>query len=300
MPNCALLCRARELLGLDRAVRPGGQELPRRRVAHRLGVVVTADPLRARRVVAGNQRRQILRGRVRLAAVEIDEEELAGLERPIARGGDRDDLIVVDHLAGGGVEVRLGRDVAGLEIAVRRRVAGRQLVAERLLHPRHVGVHHAEVTFVDLAHVHPLGVEHVAVGEQRRRDAVGDVARPELQVGAARAHGADLGRHRALVLVLELHRARVAVRLDVAVGHERDLIAWCVDRIDVVVPAAGQLLQVRPVQVDRIDLVAAVARELRREDHRLGVEREIVRLDVGRRSRSCRCRWRARPCRPCS
>ncbi len=273
--------RAVELLRLDGAVRPGGEELPRGLVAHRLGVVVAADPLRARRPIARDERGQILRGRVRLAAVQVDEEQLARLQGAIPRGGDRDDLVVGEHLGVVvGVRHHLGRDVAGLEVAVRGRILRGQLVAEGLLHARHVGVHHAQVPGVDPAHVHPLGVEQVTVGQQRRRDAVGDVAGPELQVGAAGGDGADLGGHRPLVLVLELHRARRAVILDVAVSHEGDAIARSVDRVDEVVAAAGQLLQVRPVEVDRIDLIVAVAGEARREDRRLRVEREVVGLHV--------------------
>ncbi len=195
---------------------------------------------------------------VRLA--QPDVEDGAGLERAVARAADG------DHAP------RRGLD----RLVVRVGDAG-VLLAERLAHARAVRVHAHQVTGVELVEVIPLGHQHLAGVHDRGGDAVGQVARVELQVAAVGRDRAGLKSRAALVLVGELRRALLHHR----VGGEQDPVAGQERRIDEVGVRIGrQLLDVTRLQVEQEQPVVLVRAQLAREDDAARVERQIEVDDV--------------------
>src|SRR5450432_3379405 len=81
--------------------------------------------------VTGDERRHVGELGLLLGAVEVDEEELARLQRAVARGGDGHELDVGRQRVALVVRARDGLDVAALEVAVRAALAA-VLAAERL------------------------------------------------------------------------------------------------------------------------------------------------------------------------
>src|SRR5207237_3024719 len=133
----------------------------------------------------------------------------------IARRGDGDDEPRRHFL---GVQITVGDPL--------------ELATEGFLRAAQVLIHDREIAFVDLAEMAPLGEEDASVGEQRRRDAVRDVARRQEEIGAVELHAPRLRRGLALVLVAELGYRGA---LDVAIGDEEESPGWAVDRIHLVV-----------------------------------------------------------------
>ena len=255
---------------LHRAIGPGGHELQLlrgRRSARRRssGRCPVSEGMRS----PGTCRVMSVTSDSRSASLQIDEQQLAGLQGVVARGRHR------HHAEGVAARAPRARvDVAGLEVAVGEAAV---LAAEGLPHARHVGVHEAQVAVVDVAEVTPLGVEHVAVRQQRRGHPVRDVARPQHLAAAVDVDGADLGGGLALVFVLELLGA-VLHRLG---GGEQDALPGQEDRIHVVVRAVGDLARVGAVDVQQEELVVRVLLPARRDHHGAGVEGEVPGHDVG-------------------
>ena len=198
----------------------------------------------------------------------VDLDEGACVDRPLAVRRD------ADH------------DVRGRLLDAEERVRRLPVLPGDRDHLRAVGVRAEQLHVVRAAEVLPARVAELAVVAHEERDRVREALREEVTVGVAArdGDGREL-RDDARVLVLVGAGAHRRIHL---VRRERDLLAGKVDRVEVVLRARRQLVdlvlagRVRR-QGHRVDVVVVARVLLHREDDRRRVEREVRAVEVRRR-----------------